>query len=1709
MPTPVAHGADLSGAPARSRWVRALLSGLLAIALVITGLAITTRPAEAAGPGTGYGDWWDEDYAFHGSFTNGDGNYIFCIEPGAPLPRGATTNQGIWGNINGISGDRLAGINAIISKYGQVPNNSDANRRQAVAVAVAVKAAADYWGLVYSFSYDGRYGADISGFVQWIMARHVGFNSAEMHDIQNRANAYYSEAVNYRAGTAGAGTGQFTWQVNDLNNYLGTVTVSVSPTTATGTVTLTNGVFTANGTNTMTGVRHGQALAVQGVPPVGASTYKISATGNFTAPGGGYAGSVSVYTTPGQQTAVGPGALAPQNFSFTGTDPLVRSGQFIPALRTAATAYVQEGESFEDRVTFFTVADDEGVHNPWRQNGASYAPITAKGTLYGPYAAQPAVSDTVPPGAPVAATATVTTSTTTGPGTYTASAGVARQSGFYTWVWEIHQSEQSAGVRLYVPDGYSFVDQFGLTAETSVVPMKPVATSLRSHNWASPGDQVTDSLTVSNSNGIWLTGTNARFEGTAYGVPNGVTPTVSSAVPAGAVPIASRTLTFTAPGTKTAAPVTVPDNYGAIVWVWRFVGADQLQPDMFATGYTWADQFGLSNETTRIRMLPTISTAVTEAVPSGAFNDSVTLSVGNGHWIDGASVVVSGTLYGPILDRPTESATAPAGTPVAHQTSLTFTGPGTLTTDTGFTPEHAGYYVWVWDFSAAEQNALTAQAMPLGYSARDRFGLPQETSFLPMRPTATSKVVQDISGTGQSASDTLTVHNSNGPWLTGAEMTFLGTAYAVPSGERPAVTPDVPANARPLGSQTLTFTAEGEKKTSTRVEIPADAGFIVWTWEFVTANQPSDQQHNFPAGYTWRDQFGLPDETTVVQFNPVITTQVVERVPGAAFNDTITTSTSRGQWVEGTEIVADGVLYGPFSAEPKQAKGAPKDAPVAFETTLTLDRAGTFTTDTGFRPDKAGYYVWVWSIDFDKQSIETRDLLPAGYVFQDEFGIRDETHILPMIPSAYTNVAQEVGDTGTRVHDTLTVTNTNGEWIDGAVATFEGTAYSVPSPTAPQPGDDIPADAVEIFQTTLEVDGPGTYESASVVVPDDAGFIVWVWEFHQDRQADPEKWLEGMTWRDQFGLVEETTTVTFEPVLTTQVPHRVPTGAFNDIVTMSAARGQWHDGTKVIAEGALYGPFADTPTVSAEVPEGMEPVFETTLTFDGPGSQTTDTDFRPAEAGHYTWVWSVNEEAQSVSTQRLLPDGYAFADRFGLLAETAIAPMTMDTVTAVTTDTLALGQASVDTMTVAVSNGEWIQVNGENITVEYRGRAYFVPGDTAPQQRASIPSNAELLDTVTMTVTGPGDYVMPASRGEEHRAGFITWVWEIADADQPDEFRGMTAEWVDDFGVPAETSRVEVPEVTTLAQPGTGLGGTVRDTAFVTGIMPIRGAELTFEAYTIPMKQDASDKWVIDYPETITDRTDWSWVASPTNLLGTDVEDGQVIEEEGEYHSEDYVAPEYRKVLWVESLWTVPLELPEDAEEGVDYGPQYERNLIHRGVVGIPNEVSFVLDVKTFAMSANGLSTGVEHGIETWDTAELTGYAPENGTLEFEAYVVPVGNEAQVAEQCTADRLAWTSPAIALDGGLYPAGEPLKVTGARHVFNPDVDSALYWVAVVKDELDREVHRGLCGDPDETIGLKGQKLLATGAPFAIGGVALGLLLVGGLLITLHIRRRRTA
>ena len=1490
------------------------------------------------------------------------------------------------------------------------------------------------------------------------------------------------------------------------------------------TVSTTNGEWLKGAAARFEGIAYavpsGTRPAVTNDVPAGA--YVIGKqTLTFTAPGTKTSAPVTVPDDAGfvvwVWTFVAADQADPQHFptGYTWKDKfaIVAETNFItmqPVLSTDVVAYEPDA-AFNDKVTL-RLAKGQWVPG---------TKVKATGKLYGPLLKRPTASNQAPAGTPVAFETSVTFDK---PGTITTDSKFSpAEAGWYTWVWTIDAAEQNNVTKAALPKDYKFSDRFGLAAETSFRGMQVVGKTNVAHPVANAGQLVTDQVTVSMRNGTWLTGAVATFEGTAYAVPSGVRPLPGVDVPPGAYEIGKQTLSFTGPGTKTSRPVVVPANAGFVVWVWTFKTANQADPQFFKTGYSWNDLFADPDETSFITMQPALTTEVVEYEPDTVFNDSVTLSLLTGQWVPDAKVKATGKLYGPLLERPTPSVTVPDDAKLAYETSLTFESLGTLTTDTGFSPTEAGWYTWVWTIDAAEQDDHTRAALPKNYRFADQFGLATETSFRGMRITGETAVVNSTADTGDEIADRVTVTMENGTWLTGAVARFDGTAYAIPSGVRPEVGDTVPEGAYVIGTQSLSFSEPGTK-TSAPVTVPDDAGFVVWVWNFVAADQ-ADTQH-FRTGLTWQDRFAVPAETNLITMQPQVTTEAVEYEPGADFNDRVSVHLATGQWAPGVQVKAEGKLYGPLLERPAEPTAvAPEGTNVAFETSLTFDGPGTITTDTGFRPTDAGWYTWVWTIDAASQDAETKAVLPKDYVYTDQFGLEAETSFRGMEVIATSTVVEHSAEPFQQVSDRLAVSNANGEWLTGAVARFEGTAYAIPSGVRPAVGDDIPENAYVIGTQSLTFDGPGVKTSTPVTVPEDAGFVVWVWSFVAAEQDDPHFFRTGYTWKDKFGLADETTTVQFSPALASAVLSRIPGEAFEDTLEVWTARGQWHEGVEVVAHGTLYGPYLTEPEQGASVPEGAPVAKRAVLRYTEPGLQVTDTGFRPEETGYYNWVWVIRAEDQSPETRAVLPAGFYTADDFGLVEETSILPMELDVTTKVAKPGITLGEDSVDTLTVDVANGDWIQKDGKNIPVTLEGTAYFVPGADAPEQSSDVPEGAEKLDTVLLTVTEAGEYTAPASRGEESRQGHVTWVWTVRTDLQPEELRGMVVEWTDAFGIEDETHPVLVPGVTTKAIPGVKKGEEVQDTAFVTGTIPLRGAELTFEAYRVPMKADG-DRYVPDAPEG-TEPGDWTWVENEANLVYSNLDGGEIITETGEHLSPKFVAEEHMKVLWVESLWSVPAEVTceepaepgegeetESGEEGEETPEapaceQPQRELIARGVIGEPNETTFVLDVKTVAETETGARTDVEHGVKAWDTAEMVGYIPEGGTVEFEAYIVPDSFEGELADACVADSLAWTSPKVRLVGGLYTAENPLRVTGEAHLFDPDVNSQLYWVEVTRDAEGREVSRGVCGDEDETLGLRGQRLIRTGGELPLTLALGGLVLLTGAGVFLTVRRRRNA
>lgn len=698
---------------------------------------------------------------------------------------------------------------------------------------------------------------------------------------------------------------------------------------------------------------------------------------------------------------------------------------------------------------------------------------------------------------------------------------------------------------------------------------------------------------------------------------------------------------------------------------------------------------------------------------------------------------------------------------------------------------------------------------------------------------------------------------------------------------------------------------------------------------------------------------------------------------------------------------------------------------------------------------------------------------------------------------------------------TGTVTLSNGLFTTTGSSTLSGMKANIPYPVTGVPPTEDGA--------PYKISGTGTFTAPGT----GWGGAVHVWTTGaQQTTAGP-----GPRTPTQFtvaGIDPADRSVLFQPVVTTMATafvrpgeHAVDTLTFQTVAGSDGTNNSWPrtltGGYRVLtAEGTLYGPYVDQPeeqdVAPADAPVAGHATVTTTVA-DGPTVTYDAASDAPLEtAGYYTWVWTIDAADQSDVTRAYLPDDYSFTDRFGQKAETSITPMQVTVTTEVVEKEVLLSGPAADTAAVT-PEGLWLQQDGENITVIGRWDAYYDPraaADIDEVPGTTIPEEAVHLGTVTETLTGAGTVSTPtdledgAIQVPASGEGSIVWVFSILRADQ-----GATGDYVvevvDNYGVPSEISTILQPEVTTQAVAGGRIGENIYDTATVSGHLPANGAQLTFDLYKVPMVQNEDGSWAIDYPTTDGDTEvldddgtstefelgDLSWVCTADNLVAAD-ETGTTVHNTGEYRSLDHEIEENGKYLWVEKLWSIP---PTDGE----------RELIHEGGCGVPEEISFALDVTTVALSDTGATTGIEHGISVWDTARLTGYIPEGGRVNFEAYLVPAGTT-----KCTADTLAWTSDDVPLDGGFYDTDHPLEVTSERHTFTPDVDSTLYFVAVTYDALGREVNRGECGDPDETLGLKGQKLIATdgaAAPVLLG-CALATMLAG-LVITLGARRRAHA
>lgn len=589
---------------------------------------------------------------------------------------------------------------------------------------------------------------------------------------------------------------------------------------------------------------------------------------------------------------------------------------------------------------------------------------------------------------------------------------------------------------------------------------------------------------------------------------------------------------------------------------------------------------------------------------------------------------------------------------------------------------------------------------------------------------------------------------------------------------------------------------------------------------------------------------------------------------------------------------------------------------------------------------------------------------------------------------------------------------------------------------------------------------------------------------------------------------------TFQPVLTTTAQAFVQRGeAFTDTVRFSTAadaagvNNSWYRSSvtsravPVTAEGTVYGPYDKPAEQALDAAPTDAPVaghMSVTTGDSGPDIEYTVTTTEKApSAGYYYYVWTIDAAKQSDLGRRFLPAGYTFADKFGLSNEQSTVPMKITATTQVPQPEVPLSGVPADVATVD-ADGYWLKdAAGKNIPVVLRWDAYLDPRESGIEQVAVAdkPADVELLGTTTQVITGEGQASTPSADELGFTApasgeGSIVWVARIVDGDQGQN-ADRIEEWTDAYGVPTEIQVLAQPKVTTQATTGARKGSEIQDTASVSGTLPANGAELAFEAYHVPMKQDpTTGAWTADVAAA-----DLSKVCTDENRIFTNVGQGQKITATGDYTSPKVTAADYGTIFWIESVWSVPTT------------PEGKAEQISRGECGIPTETTHVLDVSTRASSVDG-SSPVKPGSSVQDTATVIGALPEGATIVFEAYRGDAGNAV-----CSDATRVWTSEVANLTAGYYSADKPLQPTSGTFVpERVSSQTALWFIETVRDKDGRTLAQGECGVPDETLTLARSELASTGGlPVPITLVGSALLLVAGLAVValVVIKRRRTA
>ncbi len=895
----------VTGSPPPAR-LRRWLSALIALLVIAGSFALGTQPAHAGSEGVGY---WSGG-AFLGAYnTDVDGRQAYCADLDAAAPYGNTSGPERITSLDSLSRQQLAELNYVMDRWGQ---SGDPNITAAVALYV--------WSVTSAGTYNSHGMSGDDYYVARAPASERGTILANLATMRQEAAIY---AVTDPA---------LSLSLTMADQYAGTLTVATHPAGLAGTATLSDAVF-ADGSSSRT-IGAG-THPITGTPADGVPSYQIGASMSIDAAGYGVA--LDLYVTPGggKQRLIAAVSGSSTGLSAQAESPVIEL-DFQPEITTqVASRFVAEGDAFVDGLT---VSVSKGT---WIHLDGAPVELTATGTLYGPFDEQPAEADTPPAGAPIAGTETVTL---TGAGSYTSPGTIiAAESGFYTWVWAIDKAAHGANAK-YLTD--SFTDRYGQITETSVVPFQPVAVSEADQRLAVPGDALTDTITVSSSNGAWLKKDGefipVVFEGTAYQVPGTLPPTQNAVIDAAAVPLGTVTVTADGPGVYTSPSVVAPSG-GFVTWVWEVRKSSQPEWVRDYLANDWQDDYGINVETTSVRWPITVTSLMREynVHPGGRAFDVVTVSgfpanhgdfAGDGYW--GVDVdELRHTVYGPfatdtMLTDDLDLAAAPV---LAELTTPARNGVYKLgyTDEDQIVPIEPGFYVLVTTF-AGDDRVQPYQSSPA--DVLERFYVPPTGTDIPVSVITQATPEAFV---GEPFSDTALVQGTKIP--DGAYLVFR--AY----GPHPADTDPV-CETPFYESDEMPVTQAGIYYSGT-TSVDA-AGNVYW----IETLYDSD-------GETLAEgECGAPGETTVVKEQPEDLFVKTNAVPTVTLGDPAhDVATVTGTVPNGAQLW--------FEAYRQEGDTATCTAEELVFTSMVveLDGPGEYRSDEVIF-DRTGVYYWVETV---------------------------------------------------------------------------------------------------------------------------------------------------------------------------------------------------------------------------------------------------------------------------------------------------------------------------------------------------------------------------------------------------------------------------------------------------------------------------------------------------------------------------------------------------------------------------------------------------------------------------------------------------------------------------------------------------------------------------------------------------------------------------